>query len=372
VNAHCHLDYTDMAGMIPPQKSFTDWIKLILAAKAEWNYSEFAASWLNGASMLLRTGTTTVGDFEAVPELIPDVWSATPLRVISFLELTSVRHRRNPRKIVAEAVDRIESLPSGRSRGALAPHAPYSTVSELIRLAAETARKHRWPTSIHLSESAQEFEMLTRGRGEMFTWLKRNERDKSDCGHGSPVALLERHGALGRNLVAVHVNYLAPKDAALLARRGVSVAHCPRSHHYFRHDTFPWRRLTRAGVNVCLATDSLASVYRYRRQPVELNMFEEMRAFAAAWPGASARTILNMATLNGARALGIAGKAGEISRGAHADLIAIPFKGRPVDVFDAVLNHRGDISAGMINGEWVMPPTAASSPDLSTVHNDSR
>ena len=56
VNAHCHLDYTDMAGKVPPQKSFTDWIKLITTAKAEWNYSEFAASWLRGAQMLVRTG----------------------------------------------------------------------------------------------------------------------------------------------------------------------------------------------------------------------------------------------------------------------------------------------------------------------------
>src|SRR4051812_19551002 len=88
INAHCHLDYTDMAGLMPPQKSFTDWIKLMLAAKSTWNYSEFADSWLHGAQMLLHTGTTTVADFEAVPELLPDVWSSTPLRVISLLEMT--------------------------------------------------------------------------------------------------------------------------------------------------------------------------------------------------------------------------------------------------------------------------------------------
>src|ERR1041384_3909279 len=58
VNAHCHLDYTAMAGLIPPQKSFTDWIRHITAAKSEWSYSEFAESWLRGAKMLLRTGTT--------------------------------------------------------------------------------------------------------------------------------------------------------------------------------------------------------------------------------------------------------------------------------------------------------------------------
>ena len=86
VNAHCHLDYTDMAGEIAPTRFFTDWIKTITAAKAGKIYADFAQSWLRGAQMLLRTGTTTVADIEAVPELLPEVWRATPLRVFSFLE----------------------------------------------------------------------------------------------------------------------------------------------------------------------------------------------------------------------------------------------------------------------------------------------
>src|SRR5882724_3271622 len=105
INAHCHLDYTDMAGQFPPQKSFTDRIKLLIVAKSQWNYSEFAESWLNGARMLAQTGTTTVADFEAVPELLPEVWHATPLRVISFLELTGVKSRRQPAAILREACE---------------------------------------------------------------------------------------------------------------------------------------------------------------------------------------------------------------------------------------------------------------------------
>src|ERR1044071_7918551 len=49
INAHCHLDYTNMAGRIPPQKSFTDWIRLMLSTKGGWNYSEYAESWIHGA-----------------------------------------------------------------------------------------------------------------------------------------------------------------------------------------------------------------------------------------------------------------------------------------------------------------------------------
>ncbi|HLP77661.1 MAG TPA: amidohydrolase family protein, partial [Candidatus Paceibacterota bacterium] len=184
VNAHCHLDYTDMAGTLPPQRLFTDWIKLMLAAKAEWNYTEFAESWLHGAQMLLRSGTTTVGDFEAVPELLPDVWSSTPLRVISFLEMTGVKSRRSPQTILDDALARADQLQDERSLAALAPHAPYSTAPELIRLTATAARERRLPVSIHVSESALEFEMFMHGSGEMFEWLRRNERDLSDCGLG--------------------------------------------------------------------------------------------------------------------------------------------------------------------------------------------
>src|SRR6185437_11598643 len=218
------------AGMVPPQKSFTDWIQLMLATKAGWTYTEYAESWLNGAHMLKRTGTTTVADFEAVPELLPDVWSSTPLRVISLLEMTGVKSRREPRVILQENVDRVATLPSGRCRPGLGPHAPYSTAPELLRLTAEAARERHWPLSIHASESLQEFEMFTQGTGIMFDWLLRNKRDMSDCGERSPLQQLNRLGVLSENCLAVHVNYLAEGDAKLLAATKTSVAHCPRSH----------------------------------------------------------------------------------------------------------------------------------------------
>ena len=79
INGHCHLDYTDMGGQLAPAKYFSDWIKGIVALKAQWSYTDFAQSWLNGAHMLLRSGTTSVVDIEAVPELLPDVTRSTPL-----------------------------------------------------------------------------------------------------------------------------------------------------------------------------------------------------------------------------------------------------------------------------------------------------
>jgi 5-methylthioadenosine/S-adenosylhomocysteine deaminase len=109
-------------------------------------------------------------------------------------------------------------------------------------------------------------------------------------------------------------------------------------------------------VNVCLGTDSLASVYKPRRQSVELNLFEEMRMLARNEPSLSARTIVRMATLHGARALGMAGQIGEVAAGCYADLIALPLSGEVADIYDSVLHHAGNVAASMIDGQWAIEP----------------
>jgi cytosine/adenosine deaminase-related metal-dependent hydrolase len=306
--------------------------------------------------MLLRSGTTTVADFEAVPELLPDVWSATPLRIVSLLEMTGVKSRRDPRDILRDNTDHMATLPGGRCRSGLAPHAPYSTAPELLRLAADMAQRRHCLLSIHVAESAEEFEMFTNACGAMFEWLRRSGRNTSDCGMYSPVKRLADYGVLGDNCLAVHVNYLAKGDAKLLSMTKTSVVHCPRSHFYFRHQKFPYHTLARAKVNVCLGSDSLATVYKTRRQSVNLSMFDEIQAFARAYPKVSPEKILQMATVNGARALGMSGEAGEISEKALADLIAIPFNGKTKDAHDAAVNHQGDVIASLIDGEWAIPP----------------
>jgi cytosine/adenosine deaminase-related metal-dependent hydrolase len=342
-------------GRIPPPAAFLDWIQALLRAKAGCGPSDYAESWLDGARMLVRSGTTTVANIESVPELLPEVWQATPLRVISFLEMTGVTSRLPPPAILQDAIGKIRSLPRGRDCAGLAPHAPYSTRPELLRLSAQAARRHRWLVTIHVAESAAESDLFRHQRGPLADWLK-PQRDLSDCGHGSPVRQLDRLGLLGPRLLAVHVNYLAPGDARRLGQARVSVVHCPRSHAYFRHRAFPRRELAKAGVNLCLGTDSLASVRPGRGDRLELDLFAEMRALAETSPELAAEDILRMATLNGARALHRAGQLGELSPGARADMIAVPFAGGRTGVHEAVLQHAGDVAALMIDGRWVTPP----------------
>ncbi len=357
VNAHCHLDYTNMAGQLPPPKVFTDWLKTIVETKSGWHAADYAESWLNGAQMLLSTGTTTVGDVEAVPELLPEMWEATALRVLSFFEMIGITGRRSAATILQEALDRIALLPSTKGRVGISPHAPYSTLPELLRISARAARKRRWRVVTHVAESSLEYEMFAHGRGEMYDWMERSKRDMSDCGGCSPVEHLEACGLLGQNLLAIHANYLSEKDAQLLGKRKVSVVHCPRSHFYFRHASFPLRQLRDARVNICLGTDSLASVYKTRHQKVELNMFDEMRALAERETALSPKEILEMATVNGARALGLKGRAGALAPKAFADLVTIPWSGKAADAWSGVVFHQGRIGASMINGRWAIAPS---------------
>jgi cytosine/adenosine deaminase-related metal-dependent hydrolase len=350
INAHCHLDYTGMTGL-PPPRQFPDWIRSLFALKAEASRADYARAWLAGASMLARTGSTTVADIEAVPELLPEVWSGTPLRVASFLEMTGVRSRRAPAEILGRAAAKIASLRPRRGLAGLSPHALYSTTAPLLRQAARMARQKKWRVTMHVAESAEEFEMFAHRRGAMFDWLG-PQRGMSDCGRGTPLAQVARCGLLGGNFLAIHANYLLPADIQALARSGASVAHCPRSHAYFQHQRFAFEELAAAGVNVCLGTDSLASVSLSRRQKPELNLLAEMRQFAAAHPGVAPDAIVRMATRNGARALGWQGRAGELSPGSRADLVAIPFAGRAADCAAALVHHPGDVPVSMIDGQW--------------------
>jgi cytosine/adenosine deaminase-related metal-dependent hydrolase len=354
INAHCHLDYTDMADQLSPPRSFSDWIKGILALKAHWSYSDYALSWLHGAEMLLRHGITTVADVEAVPELLPETLCATPLRVCSLLELTAVRRRRPAAEIMRQAVNKIESLPLEKRWAGLSPHALYSTTPELLRLSGELSRQRHWLLATHLSESAEEFEMFTEASGPMHAWLQK-QRDMSDCGRGSPVQCLDREGVLGPNLLAVHVNYLAPGDASLLGQRQVNVVHCPRSHAYFGHRPFPHEDLAKAGVNICLGTDSLASIRSRAGRPATLDLFAEMRQMGQVDQDLSPAALLELVTLNAAKAVGMASRLGELSAGAAADLITLPFTRSVRQAYDAVVNYSGAVTGVMIKGQWVTP-----------------
>jgi cytosine/adenosine deaminase-related metal-dependent hydrolase len=344
VNAHCHLDYTGMVGMISPPASslaFPDWIKSILSLKAHWSYTEFAASWLKGAKQLLDSGCTTIFDIEAVPELLPEAWNSTPLRVTSFLEMTGVRSGHQPDHIVADAMQQMKRIgENARCRTALSPHALYSTPPALLQLIAEKMQVENVSVAVHIGESEAEWEMYQHARGPLYDWLK-TQRPMDDCGGRSPVQRAHELGLLQPTLLAIHCNYLAPGDAELLAKNKVMVVHCPRSHAYFKHAPFPYEEFRAAGVNIAFGTDSLASVRPEKNQLPTLDLWEEMRLFARANPTVAPNQIVAMATINSGSTL---------EAGRPADLIAIPFIDGPEELPATLLQRASTIAARWIGG----------------------
>jgi cytosine/adenosine deaminase-related metal-dependent hydrolase len=360
VNAHCHLDYTAMTGLLMPPREFPDWIKGILTLKSQWTDSEFADSWLLGARQQLETGTTTVANIETRAHQLAGLRAATPLRIFSFLEMTGIRSGREPERILAEAMEALKSLPPNRGGVGLSPHAPYSTSPELLRVVADAARRDGWRITCHVAESEPEFDMFMYRRGSLFSWLE-NQRPNADCGLGSPVQHLHRYGLLDAPLLAVHVNCLWGDDARRLAARGASVVHCPRSHAYFSHPRFQREALTEAGVPICIGTDSLASTRASRDGAPVLSLIDELRTLASDDPGLSPRRMLAEVTVNPARALGLKSVLGELSTGALADLLVIPHGGSVSTVEEALIHHRGSVGATMIGGrwEWISPEWSA-------------
>ncbi|MSU34486.1 MAG: hypothetical protein EXS36_05150 [Pedosphaera sp.] len=352
VNGHCHLDYTDLAGQLAPPREFTDWIKSILAARSSWGFSEYASSWLKGADQLRRYGITSVANVESTPEILAHVRAAVSLRVFSFLELTGIRSGRSAAELVGDALYLMDALDLRRGAIGLSPHAPYSTRSDLVERVAREARQEGLRVTMHVAESLAEFDMFAFRRGPMFDWLK-SQRAMEDCGVGSPVAYLDRWGLLDTNLLAVHGNYLWRDDARILASRGVSVAHCPQSHAYFRHQRFPYRELLESGVNVCLGTDSLASTRASPGKLPHLSLFDELHTFQKAEPDVPPKELLRMVTVNAARALGWRGRAGQLTPGAWADLAVLREKSSGKHAEEAVVNYRGEVAATMIDGDWV-------------------
>jgi cytosine/adenosine deaminase-related metal-dependent hydrolase len=340
INAHCHLDYTDMVGQLWPSRSFLHWLDQIVALKGTWDLEDYLRSWRRGESLLLKNGVTTVADMEAVAANLL-LAHTSPLRIWSFLEMINIGRERETAALLTQADFATRRI---RPRGGygLCPHSLYTASSGLIRKAATKCQARNWPMTIHLAESREEWEMFRRKRGAMFERFQSVGRKMTDCNGQTPTQALARLGVLRQSPLIAHANYVTDEDIALLARHRVSIVHCPKCHAYFGHHQFPVEKFLAKGVNVCLGTDSLAS-------NDALDLFAEMRALWKAHPRLHPETLLKMATENGARALQQEQNCGTLEAGRWADLIAVPVRGP--HLWEAILDSRPPVSLAWIGGK---------------------
>ncbi|CAN5488135.1 amidohydrolase family protein [soil metagenome] len=331
INAHCHLDFTSLRGLIHRQRSFADWILQINGLRRDLSDEDFLTSIARGFAEARRWGTTTIANIESMPALLGTM-PQPPLRTWWFAELIDVRPRSSAEEMVENSLSFLKNKRTWKGGFGLSPHAPYTASPKLTRLAAAAARQHGLQLTMHLAESAEEMEMFRDGRGGLFDLLQSLGRPMEDCGKGkTPLAVMLDRDVIDERWIVVHLNELAEEDFARLEEGPrFQIALCPRSSRYFAHRPFALQKLRDLGFNICLGTDSLAS-------NSSLSLFAEMQTVRALHPALRPEQILEMATTNAARALGQEGSLGRIRAGFLADLIALPIENPGSNLFSEII-----------------------------------
>ena len=318
VNAHTHLEYAVYAGF-GDGLSFGPWIVLHMERKARLDREDMEAIARLGAAECLRSGVTTVGDL-AFSGAGAHASAELGLRAIVYLEVFG-REAAEAMRTFDEKRAYVERSLGDLVMLGVSPHAPYTCSDEVYNACLELGL----PVATHLNESQDELDWLIRGEGP---W-----RPLADAlpppGGRSGIRRLAAAGLLGETMVAAHCVKVDEEEIRLLARHGVAIAHCPRSNALLGCGIAPLDALRGAGLRVGLGTDGVSSVPSH-------DFFEELRTGIA---GARAREeradvigakeALELATLGGARALGLADEIGSLVPGKRADIAVLSLSGSP-------------------------------------------
>ena len=198
----------------------------------------------------------------------------------------------------------------------------------------------------HLAETEGEREFLEKGGGAFLDLLRKlgivnASLPKPGCG---PVELAGELGLLEDDCILAHVNYIDDAELDILAAGRASVAYCPRSSRFFGRSGHRYAQMLRRGVNVAVGTDSLASNW-------SLDMLAELRAIYAQGQ-LDCQRILEMGTINAAKALGLSGCIGTLERGKQADFVVVEV-GAAEDPLAALLEGEGGVERTVIAGQTV-------------------
>jgi len=340
-----------------------DWLqKYIFPAEAKTVSPEMVRVGTRLAALeMIESGTTTYADMYYFEEEIARATFAAGLRGV--LGETIIQFPVADAKTPADALARAERFirefkDNGLIVPAVAPHALYTNDRTTLVASAELGRKYGVPVIIHFSETEDEI---------------RTAREQYSM---TPAAALESIGFWGPKTLAAHGVWVTDADIAILKKHGVGIAHNPESNMKLASGAAPVTKYLAAGVNVGLGTDGAASNN-------DLDMFEAMRqaAFLAKLStrdptAVSAKTALDLATIGGARALGMDQQIGSLEAGKRADLIVVSMReARQTPMYDPishlVYTTRGDdVRATIVNGRILMKDRQVRTLDKATVIAD--
>ena len=305
VNAHAHLSLSVLQGRVGAGNGFVTWVRDLIRARAEAMGDDISRAVAEAAQDVRRTGTGLLAEVGPVEPGASSI-EAAGLDGMVFSEILG-----NDAAVLPLPAD------GNGIRFSYAGHALHTTSPEVLRALKAAATERNGIFSMHLAESEAETEFLTVGAGPWAELLEsRNIAFRHwDLRGERPVERAERIGLLGPETMAVHLLEVTDPEVARLAGSGTSVCVCPRSN-FALHGRLPnIEAFLSAGLKVALGTDSLASV-------PTLDLFDEMAFVACHYPGMPAETILGMAGINGAGALGMQ-ELGSIEPGQRARLIYV-------------------------------------------------
>lgn len=316
VNAHTHLELSSLQGAVPPASTMPEWVDELFRQRAA--AEELDPSAIGSAvEAVRRSGTGLVGDIGNTLAAVPAL-AASRLSARVFREVVAFPDDDADAAVAAALAEISVAEPTPRVRIGLAAHAPYSVGRAAFRALDRAMRVTGGPRAIHLAESPEELEFLRSGQGAWRALLERIGRwddgwPVPGCG---PVEYLDRQGWLQSGLVVVHGVQLTDPELDRLRAVGATLVTCPRSNRWTGVGDPPVTRFVRSGVALALGTDSLASA-------PDLNLFSELACLRELAPEVPARTLLDCATRQGARALGFGDELGDIQPGRLASLIAV-------------------------------------------------
>lgn len=311
VNAHTHLAMTLFRG-IADDLPLEEWLREhIWPAEQEWVGPDFVRDGTELAiAEMIRGGTTCANDMYFFPEITADTAAAMGMRMVVGMIVIELETAwaKSAEECFAKGLE-VHDAYRGHPliSTAFAPHAPYTVSDESFSRISKLANELELPVHMHLHEASREVAEAVQNTGER------------------PMARLHRLGLINRQLAAVHMTCLDDADLAMAAEGNISVVHCPESNMKLASGTCNATKLAQLGINVCLGTDGAASNN-------DLSLLGEMRSAAllaklatgnaAALPAAQ---VLEMATINGARALGLEDQIGSLEPGKWADICCVDF-----------------------------------------------
>jgi cytosine/adenosine deaminase-related metal-dependent hydrolase len=343
VNVHAHLGFRRKDA--PEGGTFSGWLARLIARlpeKEAWT----AEAARDSAREAIEAGTTFMAESSPYGECLPQL-AASGLAGTVYAEFFP-HELGTPEEAVEFILNKVRKLRQGlpqRVSAEVSVHSPYTVDPESSRLAARRTRAEGGRLAIHLSESPEEVEFVREGTGGLSDIFGSN-----DWGGGgvSPVRYAESIELLAPQTIAAHLaTGVSEEDIEVLANTGTAAAHCPRSNELLGCGVSPVPRMIEMGVRVGMGTGGLWS-------SPSMNLFEETLA-AVKLHGMSGATGLRLATLEGARAIGIETETGSLTPGKWADLALVEttpdIEDPEREVLDVAAN--GGVAATVVGGNQI-------------------